>query len=289
MREDKLVLAGQRVEFILRRYEVLAGELRNFGGDGGVEALGRVEARADGGAAERQLFKRFYGQQQQLLIPFQARSPAGDLLREGDGGGVLQMRPAGLDDALVLLLQTAEGGYQRIDGRDDTILKRADRSDMHGRRERVVGRLGHVDIVVRMQKLFACDLVAPVGDDLVAVHVRLRSGASLPDDEREIVQKLAGNDLVRRLFDGGELFSGHFLGTQGAVGAGRCLLENAEGVDDLGGHRLDTDADGEVIVAALCLRAPIFVRRYADFAHGIVFYAVLHFSVSFLFKCQPDG
>ena len=281
MREDDLVLAGQRVEFVLCRFEVLARQLRNFSGDRCIEALRRVEARADGGAAERQFLQGLHGQKQQFLIPFQTRSPAGNFLREGDGGGVLQMRPAGLDNACIFFLQTAECCCQRVDGGDDLVLKRADRRDVHGRRERVVGRLRHIDIVVRVQQLFARNFIAAVGNNLVAVHVRLCAGAGLPDDEREIVQKLAGNDLVRRLLDGGKLFFGHFFGTQRAVGAGSSLFQNAEGMDDLGGHRLDADADGEVVVAALGLRAPVFVRRDANLAHGIVFDAIFHRLPSF--------
>ena len=191
------------------------------------------------------------------------------------------MRPAGFDDALVFHLQTAERCYQRVDGGDDLVLKRADCRNVHGRRECVVGRLRHIDIIVRVQQLFARNFIAAVGNNLVAVHVRLCAGAGLPDDEREIVQKLAGNDLVRRLLDGGELFFGHFFGTQGAVGAGSGLFQNAEGMDDLGGHRLDADADGEVVVAALGLCAPVFVRRDADLTHGIVFDAIFHRLLSF--------
>ena len=191
------------------------------------------------------------------------------------------MRPAGFDDAGVFRLQTAERCYQRVDGGDDLVLKRADRRNVHGRRECVVGRLRHIDIIVRVQQLFARDLIAAVGNDLVAVHVRLCAGAGLPDDEREIVQKLAGNDLVRRLLDGGKLFFGHFLRTQGAVGAGSGLFQNAEGMDDLGGHRLNADADREVVVAALGLCAPVFVRRDADITHGIVFDAIFHRLLSF--------
>ena len=284
MREDDLVLAGQRVEFILCRFEVLACQLRNFSGDRCIEALRRVEARADGGAAERQFLQGLHGQKQQFLIPFQTRSPAGNFLREGDGRGVLQMRPAGLDNACIFFLQTAECCCQRVDGRDDLVLNRTDRRDVHRGRECVVGRLRHVDIIVRVQKLSARDLIAAVGNDLVAVHVGLRAGAGLPDDEREIVQKLAGNDLVRCLFNGGKLFFGHFLRTQGAVGARSSLFENAEGMDDLGGHRLDADADGEVVVAALGLCAPVFVCRDANLTHGIVFDAIFHCFFSFYYQ-----
>ena len=193
------------------------------------------------------------------------------------------MGAAGFDHALVFLLEPAERVDQRLDGRQHAILDRADGRDVHGRRERVVGRLGHIDIVVRMQELFAHDLIAAIGDDLVAVHVRLRAGAGLPHDQREIVRQPAGNDLVRGLLDGSQLLLGHLFRTQRAVGAGSCLFEDAEGVDDLRRHGLKTDADGEIVVAALGLRAPVFIGGYLHLAHGIVFDPVLHRSLSYLF------
>ena len=264
------------MEFVLRGAEILAGERRDLGCDGRVEALGRVEAGADGGAAEGELLEGLYGQQQHLAVALQARSPAGDLLREGDGRRVLQMGAAGLYHALVLRLQPAERRRQRVDGGDDLILDRTDGRDVHRGREGVVGRLGHVDVVVRVQELFACDLVAAVGNDLVAVHVGLRAGAGLPDDQREVVQQLAGDDLVGGLLDGGQLFRGHLFRAQSAVGPRRGLLQNAKCVDDLSRHRLNADADREVVVAALGLCAPVFVGRDPDLAHRVVLHAVFH-------------
>lgn len=66
---------------------------------------------------------------------------------------------------------------------------------MHDRRECVVGRCAHVDVVVRMNRLLrahcaAKDLNGTVRDDFVGIHVGLRAGASLPDDEREVVDEL---------------------------------------------------------------------------------------------------
>lgn len=66
--------------------------------------------------------------------------------------------------------------------------------------ERVVGRLGHVDVVVGVNRLLGSklssqDLDGLVGDDLVDVHVGLGSRSSLEDNEREVVDKLATDDL----------------------------------------------------------------------------------------------
>jgi hypothetical protein len=79
--------------------------------------------------------------------------------------------------------------------------------DVHGRREGVVRRLAHVDVIVGMHGLLGAHLAAQhfdgaVGDHLVGVHVRLGAGAGLPDDEREVIVELAVDHFLRGLDDG---------------------------------------------------------------------------------------
>ena len=62
--------------------------------------------------------------------------------------------------------------------------------------ERIVGTLGHVGVIVWMQKLFSCDFVAAVGNHFVDVHVGLGSTACLPHGQREMPVQLAGKYLV---------------------------------------------------------------------------------------------
>ena len=62
---------------------------------------------------------------------------------------------------------------------------------MHGRREDVVRRLAHVDVVVRVHVL-----ARERRDHLVGVHVRRGAGAGLEDVDRELVVELAGRDPV---------------------------------------------------------------------------------------------
>ena len=69
---------------------------------------------------------------------------------------------------------------------------------------RVVGGLGHVDMVVGVDGLLgatltAKDLDSPVGDNLVDIHVALSSTASLEDDKRELVNELARDNLAVRV------------------------------------------------------------------------------------------
>ena len=128
-----------------------------------------------------------------------------------------------------------------------------------------------------MQELFACKLIAAVGNDLVRVHVRLRAGAGLPDDQRKMLQKRAGNDLVGRLLDHSQLFRRHFLGLQLVVGLRRRFFQDAERMDDLLRHGLDADADGEILMAAFRLCAPVFVGGDFDLSHGVMLDPVFHF------------
>ena len=75
------------------------------------------------------------------------------------------------------------------------------------RREHVVGRLSHVDVIVgvdaRVGALrLAEDLAGAVGEHLVGVHVVRRAGARLVHVDDELIAKLAGQDLVGGLDDG---------------------------------------------------------------------------------------
>ena len=89
------------------------------------------------------------------------------------------------------------------------------RRNVHRRRERVVRRLPHVDVVVRMDGAFLAlradaepqPLVRQVGDHLVGVHVGRGAGAGLVDVDRKVVVVLAGGDF----FDGGDDRLGEFL------------------------------------------------------------------------------
>ena len=156
---------------------------------------------------------------------------------------------------------------------------------MHRRGEGVVRGLRHIDIVVRVQELFSRQLVAAVGDHLVDIHVRLRARTRLPHNEREMSVQLTGEDLVADAADQGAFFRAHPLGQQLAVGDGRRLFQHGKRSDDLHGHRFDTDADGEILMRALRLRAPVAVRRDADLSHRVPLYPVFHTFPRFRLIC----
>ena len=270
--KDNGILARECVELVRRGDELLARQLARRLCDSDIKALRRVEPCADSGAAECELVEEGQCCLQLLLRLFEHGEPAADLLRKRYGDGILKVGAPCLDDAFVLLHQAAECVREEIDAWEEAVLNGDDRCDVHRRRDRVIRALRHIGVIVRVQDLFACDLVAAVRDDLVDVHVRLRAAARLPDREWEVLRKLARDDLVTRRLDGIETFLVELAELVVRDRGG--FLQNAECVDDLGGHLLN--ADGEVLKAAFRLRRPILVRRNLDLAEGIVFDAILH-------------
>src|SRR5690606_5609244 len=99
-----------------------------------------------------------------------------------------------------------EASGQLGDGRQQLIVYRPGRGDMHGRGEAVVGALRAVDVIVRVHRTFSAaraagQFVGTTGNHLVDVHVALGAAASLPDHQRELFIVLTVEDLVGSLFD----------------------------------------------------------------------------------------
>ena len=277
------------MELVLRRLEVLAGDLGDGFGHLHVEALGGVEAGAHGGTAQGQLLQLRQSDLEHLLVLLQTASPAGDLLGELNGGGVLKVGAAGFDHILILCLQATEGINQQIHCGDQLILDGSHGGNVHGRGERIVGGLGHVDVVVGMEQLLPCQLVAAVGNNLVGIHVGLGTGTGLPDHQREVLVELAAHDLIAGLGDDFQLLRRHLLRLQGMVGHGRRLLENAEGIGDLPRHGLNSHADLKVLMAALGLRRPVLVGWHLHFSHGVPLNTIFHLCSPFSSSVAAPG
>src|SRR6202034_4914868 len=85
-------------------------------------------------------------------------------------------------------------------------VQRVHRRDIHRGREGIVGRLTHIDVVVRTDRILRAELAAqeldgPVRDYLVDVHVGLSARTGLPYVEGVILVQLARDGLVRRTND----------------------------------------------------------------------------------------
>ena len=145
-----------------------------------------------------------------------------------------------------------------------------DRGDVHRGREGVVGRLAAVDVVVRVHRRLAAErraeqLVGPIRDHLVRVHVGLGAGAGLPHHQREMLVQPAVRDLLGSARDRvGEV---RLQAAVLAIDQRRRELDDAERAHQRQRHGLG--ADPEVLQAALGLRAPIAIRRHLDRAKGV--------------------
>ena len=98
----------------------------------------------------------------------------------------------------------------------------------------------------------------------------------MPNHQREMIVQPSGSNLIGSLRDGGQLFQGHLVRTQGVVCGGGSFFQNTKGVNDLRGHKFKADADGEVLTGAFCLCSPVFVCRYGDITHTVVFDPIFH-------------
>ncbi len=164
----------------------------------------------------------------------------------------------------------ASASRSLADGGNQAIVQLLGRRDMHRGRERVVGGLRHVDVVVGMNRVLAAQLAAgqldcPVRDHFVGVHVALRAAAGLPDPQREVGIEFAFDHLVRGLDD--QLGPVARENPEVAVDLGGGLLEQAHRADHGAGHLVV--AMREISQRALGLRAPIGVGRHLDRAHAV--------------------
>ncbi len=137
-----------------------------------------------------------------------------------------------------------------------------DGCNMHGCRKGVIGRLAHIAVIIGMHRVFGADLAAqdfngPVGDHLIGIHVGLGTGACLPDNQGEMRVQFTGSHFSGRLINGRSEITVKLA--LRLVYPGRCLLDNAEGMNKRPWHGFIPN--GEIHQGASGLRAVIFVAR----------------------------
>ena len=142
------VLAGQCVEFVGIRGEVHPGHCPEPPAHHLVVPLGGVEAGAHGGAADGQFGQLRQGGAQHPAGGLHQLPPAGDLLGEFQGRGVLQMGPANADQVGIGLLQPPEGPCQPLRRWQHLLRDAQGRRDVESGGERVVAGLGGIHVVI---------------------------------------------------------------------------------------------------------------------------------------------
>ena len=152
------------------------------------------------------------------------------------------------------------------------------RDHVHHDRETVVRRLPFVDVIVGMHRLvraerLAGELIRAIGDHLVRVHVALRAGAGLKDDQRKLRIERAGNHFIRRARN--QLGALRRDGAELAVGERRRFFQQPEPANDRTRPHESRDADREEVARPLRLRAPQTIGRDLDGAKGIVLGSII--------------
>ena len=137
---------------------------------------------------------------------------AGEFLAQGDRGCIHGVGAADFDDLAEFLGLLVERRLQAFQRRQQMPLDPHRRGDVHGGRDRVVGRLAHIDVIVRVHRLFRAEFAAErdiggVRDHLVDVHVGLGAGAGLPHQQRKMLVELAVGDVLRNGDDGRRSFA----------------------------------------------------------------------------------
>ena len=235
----------------------------------------RIQSGADRRAANRQLEHVRHRRFDPLQVVVELRDVAREFLAERQRHRIHQMRASDLHDAVEILRlarqRVAQLSHRRNQGVRDFFRCR----DMHRGRERVVRRLRHVHVVVRMNRLLAAEHAAghldrAIRDYLVGVHVGLRAAAGLPDAQRKMFVEFARDNLVRRRGDELGLLRRQFL--QIAINFGRRLLQQPERAHHRPRHPIESDR--EMQQRPLRLRPPVAIVRDLDRSHAVGFDAL---------------
>ena len=167
-----------------------------------------VQTGANGGATERELAQNFDRFLRPLLSVSNLLRVTGKFLAESDRRRIHQMRPPNLDNLPKLLRLRVQCAMQFSERRHQMILQLLGGADVNGRRNDIVARLTHVDVIIRMHELaradfFAGQLRATIGDHFICVRVGARARTGLENIEWKMVVQFAIDHFFRCLHDQG--------------------------------------------------------------------------------------
>ena len=227
--------ASKNESFGERDNQLIAQRDTNLGG----EFRRRVDPRADRGAADRHvLFKPLEGPAGPNRGIVSLRRVTGENLANANRRGIHEMRAANLHDVVPRLRFGGEVAVQALERGNQVATNRHSRGNVHGGRERVVRRLAHVHMVVRVDRpCFAFRahaeaelLIGNVGDDFVGVRICRGARARLIDVDRELSVVFPGSHLLA----GGDDRCGMLFVelAEFEIGAGASRFQIAESVND---------------------------------------------------------
>jgi len=155
-------------------------------------------------------------------------------------------------------------------------VKPQENAQTDGGRNRVVGALRHVHVVVRIDRFIfvanvkAEHLIGAIGNHFVHVHIVRRAGAGLERIEFKMAREFIVHHFLRGLRDGVREVG--VEQTQIAVHFGGGAFDERHAPDK--GALLFQMANRKIVQGALRLSAPQSVGGDLEFAHRIFFYAL---------------
>ena len=129
----------------------------------------------------------------------------------------------------------------------------------------------HHNEIYKTARALAKKLKGPVGDNLIGVHIRLRTRTRLENNQRELFVELTSDNLVSSLNNQIGLVLRKLA--QLGISQSGALLEGAESLNHWARPHECLAADGEILDRALCLCAPVAVCGDFNVTHGICFNA----------------
>ena len=168
-----------------------AGDLRQGCGDLVTVASRGVHAGADCGCTQVDLEQAALGIAQQCLLLVQVIGKALELITQGHRNGILKLSTAHLQDVLELIALDLECGTQTIHALNE-VINCCVQTQAEAGRVSIVGGLGHVHIIVRVDDVIGALLLTEVlqcevGNNLVGVHVQRGTSTTLEDVQRELI------------------------------------------------------------------------------------------------------
>ena len=232
------------------------------------------EARAHHGRAQGDLQAFVGALLQQPDVSFHGGQIGAEFLPQGDGHRVFETCPGQLDDILVFHHLPGQHGFQYLQGIDDFQVQ----GEFQAGHDHIAGGLAAIDMIIGMDGVIALapdeDLVGPVGQHLVDIHVRGGAAAALDDANREI----AGVYPTRHhLIGGGANGLGNRLWNRAdiGIGEGRRLLDPGQR-RNIGPPVADgLPGDGEISPGAFGMDAVIDVGGDGQRPQGVGFLTLL--------------
>ena len=250
-------MAGKGLEFVGRAGERQAKPLAETGCHCFAIALGGIEARAHGGAADRQFVDLGQGVAKALQPHLQLGYITTEFLPQGEGHRILEVGAANLDHLGKRLTLLGKRFDQGLHCGDQLLFEFDGNGDVQSRWKGVVAGLTEVDVVVGVDGALAAQdptggFDGPVGNHLIHVHVGLGARAGLPHLQRELGVEGAGGHLLGSSHDQRRQFGAEFA--LGGIHLSAGGFELAKGMDHGQGHGL---AEWEKVNRALGLGPPV--------------------------------